>query len=110
MDVPVVVTPNGRTRALEDVTIRARVRGFLTHQPVEAAQTYEGFRVITSGLDSGVPVIVDGQHLIQPGITVKITPAILARRGSDRTTISAADFAGEKTDGARAHLVVPPKT
>ena len=28
MNVPVVVTPNGTTRALEDVTIRARVRGF----------------------------------------------------------------------------------
>ena len=30
MDVPIEVTPNGTTRALEDVTIRARVRGFLT--------------------------------------------------------------------------------
>jgi membrane fusion protein (multidrug efflux system) len=32
MNVPVVVTPNGTTRALEDVTIRARVRGFLTER------------------------------------------------------------------------------
>lgn len=30
MSVPIEVTPNGTTRALEDVTIRARVRGFLT--------------------------------------------------------------------------------
>src|SRR4051794_41429727 len=29
MNVPLLVTPNGTTRALEDVTIRARVRGFL---------------------------------------------------------------------------------
>ena len=29
MTVPIVVSPNGTTRALEDVTIRARVRGFL---------------------------------------------------------------------------------
>src|SRR6266850_1679587 len=29
MSVPIEVTPNGTTRALENVTIRARVRGFL---------------------------------------------------------------------------------
>lgn len=29
MDVPIVVTPNGTTRALNQVTIRARVKGFL---------------------------------------------------------------------------------
>ena len=32
MNVPIEVTPNGTTRALEDVTIRARVRGFLTER------------------------------------------------------------------------------
>jgi membrane fusion protein (multidrug efflux system) len=32
MSVPVEVSPNGTTRALEDVTIRARVRGFLTER------------------------------------------------------------------------------
>src|SRR4051812_26905889 len=32
MDVPVEVIPNGTTRALENVTIRARVRGFLTER------------------------------------------------------------------------------
>jgi membrane fusion protein (multidrug efflux system) len=32
MSVPIEVTPNGSTRALEDVTIRARVRGFLTER------------------------------------------------------------------------------
>ena len=35
MTVPVLVTPNGTTRALEDVTIRARVRGFLTERHFE---------------------------------------------------------------------------
>jgi RND family efflux transporter MFP subunit len=35
MNVPVVATPNGTTRALEDVTIRARVRGFLTERHFE---------------------------------------------------------------------------
>jgi membrane fusion protein (multidrug efflux system) len=32
MSVPIEVTPNGTTRALENVTIRARVRGFLTER------------------------------------------------------------------------------
>ncbi len=32
MNVPIEVAPNGTTRALEDVTIRARVRGFLTER------------------------------------------------------------------------------
>ena len=32
MNVPIEVTPNGTTRALEYVTIRARVRGFLTER------------------------------------------------------------------------------
>src|SRR5262249_46568704 len=32
MSVPVEVTPNGTTRALESVVIRARVRGFLTER------------------------------------------------------------------------------
>src|SRR4051812_12605689 len=32
MSVPVEVAPNGTTRALEDVAIRARVRGFLTER------------------------------------------------------------------------------
>jgi membrane fusion protein (multidrug efflux system) len=32
MDVPVEFTPNATTRAIESVTIRARVRGFLTER------------------------------------------------------------------------------
>jgi membrane fusion protein, multidrug efflux system len=32
MSVPIEVSPNGTTRALENVTIRARVRGFLTER------------------------------------------------------------------------------
>src|SRR6516165_7045747 len=35
MTVPVVVMPNATARALEDVTIRARVRGFLTERHFE---------------------------------------------------------------------------
>jgi membrane fusion protein (multidrug efflux system) len=35
MTVPILVTPNATTRALEDVTIRARVRGFLVERHFE---------------------------------------------------------------------------
>ncbi|QEH37421.1 Multidrug resistance protein MexA precursor [Aquisphaera giovannonii] len=39
MDVPIQVVPNGTTRALEQVTIRARVRGFLTERHFEEGAT-----------------------------------------------------------------------
>ena len=39
MSVPVVSTPNGTTRALEQVTLRARVRGFLTERHFEEGAT-----------------------------------------------------------------------
>ena len=39
MTVPVVSTPNGTTRALEQVTLRARVRGFLTERHFEEGAT-----------------------------------------------------------------------
>ncbi len=35
MNVPIEVAPNGTTRALESVTVRARVRGFLTERHFE---------------------------------------------------------------------------
>jgi membrane fusion protein, multidrug efflux system len=53
--------------------------GKVAIQRVEAAQSYEGFRVIMSGLDSGVPVIVQGLQLVRPGVAVKTEPAVLAR-------------------------------
>ena len=39
MDVPVIATPNGTTAALESVTLRARVRGFLTERLFEEGST-----------------------------------------------------------------------
>src|SRR3954464_12454046 len=49
MSVPVEVTPNGTTRALEDVTIRARVRGFLTERHfVEGALVKKGQLLLVS--------------------------------------------------------------
>jgi len=50
---------------------------------VKAAQTYEGLRVITKGLDPGIPVIVHGLQMIRPGISVKTEPAALPRLADD---------------------------
>jgi membrane fusion protein (multidrug efflux system) len=46
---------------------------------VEAGLTHEGLRVITDGLDAGVPVIVEGLQMIRPGIPVTTEPANRAR-------------------------------
>ena len=54
--------------------------GKVAIQRVEAAQTYEGLRVITKGLASGVPVIVEGLQLIRPGLAVKAETAVLPRQ------------------------------
>jgi membrane fusion protein, multidrug efflux system len=58
-------------------------RGKVAVQRVEAAQTYEGLRIITRGLDAGVPVIVEGLQMIRPGIPVKTEPAVLPRPARD---------------------------
>ncbi|WP_337173998.1 efflux RND transporter periplasmic adaptor subunit [Paludisphaera sp.] len=41
--------------------------------------TYRGMRVLFGGLDSGVPVIVEGLQMIRPGMPVTVQPATLAR-------------------------------
>ena len=43
--------------------------GKVAVQKVVAAQTYEGLRVITEGLEAGVPVVVEGLQLIRPGVS-----------------------------------------
>ena len=46
MTVPVVATPNGTTRALEQVTLRARVRGFLTERHFEEGATVKKGQIL----------------------------------------------------------------
>jgi membrane fusion protein (multidrug efflux system) len=65
---------------------------------VVAGQTHEGLRVITSGLDAGASVIVDGLQMIRPGLPVKAEPAVLTRRQTDGTRVTSAD------------AVAPPKS
>jgi membrane fusion protein (multidrug efflux system) len=64
--------------------------GKVAIQKVIAGQTYEGVRVITSGLAEGVPVIVQGLQLIRPGMQVKTEPAVLPRPVGDAPTAVAA--------------------
>ncbi len=89
-------------------------RGKVAVQDVKAAQTYETLRVITQGLDAGVPVIVEGLQLIRPGIPVRTEPATLPRPARDESTDAAPSPAraddSSKEDGARrpARSVVQP--
>lgn len=53
--------------------------GKVALQRVEAAQSYEGLRVITKGLDTGVPVIVEGLQMVRPGLPVKTEVVALPR-------------------------------
>ena len=62
---------------------------------VDAAQSYQGLRVIAKGLDSGVPVIVEGLQSIRPGIAVKTELAVFPR-GADLDTKVSSAFTGGK--------------
>jgi membrane fusion protein (multidrug efflux system) len=54
-------------------------QGKVAIRRVEAGPTHEGLRVVTRGLDAGVPVIVEGLQMIRPGIPVTTEPANVAR-------------------------------
>jgi membrane fusion protein, multidrug efflux system len=62
--------------------------GKVAVRKVVAGQAHEGLRVISKGLDSGVPVIVEGLQMIRPGLTVKTEPAVLTRRDADGTKVT----------------------
>jgi membrane fusion protein (multidrug efflux system) len=50
-------------------------RGKVSVTPVRATFTYEGLRVLESGLESGQFVIIEGLQLVRAGMTVKTEPA-----------------------------------
>ncbi len=66
-------------------------QGKVAVRKVVAGQAFAGLRVITKGLDSGVPVIVEGLQMIRPGLPVKTEPAVLTRRDGDGTNVTTAD-------------------
>jgi membrane fusion protein, multidrug efflux system len=73
-------------------------QGKVAVQRVDAAQTFEGLRVITKGLDPGVPVIVEGLQLVRPGIPVKAEPAVLPRQVSEGAKVTAGPPVGRDAD------------
>jgi RND family efflux transporter MFP subunit len=50
-------------------------QGKVAVAPVRATFTYEGLRVLESGLEPGQQVIVEGRQLVRAGMTVKTEPA-----------------------------------
>jgi membrane fusion protein, multidrug efflux system len=66
-------------------------QGKVAVRKVVAGQAHEGLRVITTGLDAGVSVIVEGLQMIRPGLSVKTEPAMLTRREAVGTTVTRAD-------------------
>jgi membrane fusion protein (multidrug efflux system) len=50
-------------------------QGKVAVAPVRATITYEGLRLVESGLEAGQPVIVEGLQLVRAGLTVKAEPA-----------------------------------
>ncbi|WZO98995.1 efflux RND transporter periplasmic adaptor subunit [Isosphaeraceae bacterium EP7] len=69
--------------------------GKVAVQRVDAAQVFEGMRVITKGLDSGVPVIVEGMQAVRPGVVVKTEPAIVPRSVSEGSKVTATRPGGD---------------
>lgn len=81
-------------------------KGKVAIQRVEAGLTFDGLRVISKGLEAGVPVIVDGLQLIRPGIPVKAEPAVLPQRITDRFKASE----GQVTDRSAPGQATSPKS
>ncbi len=86
----VVVVPSPSVMETEAGTVVHVVEdGKVAVRPVVAGVTHEGMRVISEGLDAGVPVIVEGLQMIRPGIPVKTEPAQMARSETLGTRVTA---------------------
>jgi membrane fusion protein (multidrug efflux system) len=88
--------------------------GKVAIQRVNAEQTYEGLRVITEGLDAGVPVIVEGLQMVRPGIVVKTERAILPRparkppkNGTPKTSPRGEEASGEAPKPGKTEAAEP---
>jgi multidrug efflux system membrane fusion protein len=49
------------------------------YRPIETGRSVEGLRVVTSGLDTGDVVIVNGLQRVRPGVTVNATQVAMDR-------------------------------
>jgi membrane fusion protein (multidrug efflux system) len=84
--------------------------GKVAVQRVDAGGTYDGLRVINRGLESGVSVIVEGLQMIQPGVAVKTTPAVIARGGHSEATLLPGEHAADRTSVTQATLADSPRS
>jgi membrane fusion protein, multidrug efflux system len=71
-------------------------KGKVAMVPVKATITYEGLRVIESGLEPGQAVIVEGLQLVRPGMTVKAERAAPDTRRSGAVAREAAPAGGDR--------------
>jgi RND family efflux transporter MFP subunit len=51
----------------------------VSYRPIETGRSLEGLRVVTSGLDTGDVVIVNGLQRVRPGVTVNATQVAMDR-------------------------------
>ncbi len=91
----VIETPDGPVVYIVDRDQKVAI------QRVKADQTFEGLRAITEGLVAGIPVIVEGWQLVQPGRAVKTTPAVLPRPVSDESRAGAPQASPRPDEAAR---------
>jgi hypothetical protein len=84
--------------------------GKVAVQTVEAAQTFEGLRIITKGLKPGVMVIADGLQTIRPGIAVKTEPVNLPRSATEDAKKSTADASRVEVGRTTEISAKPPKS
>lgn len=63
--------------------------GKVAIQRVNAGPTYQGMRILTKGLDAGVPVIYQGLQLVRPGMPVKTEKAVVPRSVDEDATATA---------------------
>lgn len=82
--------------------------GKVAIQRVKAAQSYQGMRILTQGLDAGVPVILQGLQLVRPGMPVKAEPAVIPRPVEDKAAAENQAQAGGKSDPSAPQAKAKP--
>jgi membrane fusion protein (multidrug efflux system) len=106
-DAVVVPAPSVTETETGSVVHVVDKEGKVAVRRVVAGPIHEGMRVISQGLDAGVPVIVEGLQMVRPGLPVKAEPAALTRRDTDGTRVTAAGTPGGRGNPDRA---LPPQS
>jgi membrane fusion protein (multidrug efflux system) len=80
VDTVVVPTPAVLETDAGSVVYVVDAKGKVAERQVTAGLTHDGLRVISKGLDPGVPVIVEGLQSVRPGLAVQTERSVLAAR------------------------------